>query len=643
MSRRTQLIHDRRVRFTLWGIIAILMTGLYLCLNPVVWKTESHRSPGVSISLESVSDYLIVVDSARLNASPDSFSEMSFSHAWINTFEQEIGPVSLMDANRFQDADLTRYRCIVLTSSASDHETWVPKIRTFLERGGTVIMEMPQGSLRTMASADGKGGIRAAQNLTYVLGLDQSFIEPLSALNLTHLTKLVGSAGPLDNSQTWMTIDGVPVIYSKAYATGTVITVDFDYGMLITALQQGRPLDDFKIRNMRDSNRIETSDLAQADGLNLPMADIFERFLIYGVLNQTMPVIGFWPFFDGLDGALIVSHHEEGNGDAALWMSAYEATFKATSTVFATAPLALSDDGLEALGKANGELALAFDWNASESSHAREPVGPFRFSPVWRQLNLEEQATAFKSRLDERTLLLSSQSRDGLWTDHYTLGFQMISAAGFRADASYRASYQQPGYAFSTGMPFLPLDTNGLVFNIQEFPIAFPKLETAEESSQLETFLKDSESRLHEAIGIAFEPGKFARDPVAEAFVTWQSAYKMASAHKHWVTGILNFFRFSRARFTGELKSRAAEVQQGNKRSFVVRIESLAPETGMTLHVPKTIGERHFVEARRGIQRAREDAALSDIIQPREISVLGFERMLVPLTKGFNAIDLIYE
>ncbi len=643
MSRRAQLIHDRRVRFVLWGCIAVIMVGIYMCLNPIIWKTESHRSPGASISLESVSDYLIVVDSSVIEPSPGSFSEMSFSHAWLNTFEQEIGPVSLMNAERFQDADLTRYRCIVLTESASDHETWVPKIRSFLERGGTVIMEMPRGSLRTMASADGKGGIRTAQNLTYILGLEQSYVDALASVNLTHLTYLVGSAGPLDNSQTWMTIDGVPVIYSKAYATGTVITVDFNFGMLITALQQGRPLDDFSIRNMRDSNRIETSDLAQADGLNLPIADIFERFLIYGVLSQTMPVVGFWPFFDSLDGALVVTQHEEGIGDASLWISSYEATIKATSTIFATVPLSMSDEGMDTLSKANGELGLAFDWNFAEDSRSREPMGIFRFSPVWRQLNLEEQANAFRSRLDEHTSLLSSQSREGLWTDHYTLGFRMISAAGFKADASYRASYEQPGYAFSTGMPFLPLDTNGLIFNIQEYPISFPKLETTEDTTLLEGYLKDSENRMHEVIGVSFEPGRFARDPVAEAFISWQSVYKMATSHRHWVTSIFNYFRFSRARFTGELKTRSSEVTQGSKRNYVVRIESLAPESGMSVNVPKTIGERHFVEARRGVQRVREDAALSDTIQPREVSILEFERILVPLTKGFNAIDVIYE
>ena len=87
----------------------------------------------------------------------------------------------------------------------------------------------------------------------------------------------------------------------------------------------------------------------------------------------------------------------------------------------------------------------------------------------------------------------------------------------------------------------------------------------------------------------------------------------------------------------------ASEVTQGGKRNYVVRIESLAPESGMAVNVPKTIGDRHFVEARRGIQRVREDAALSDTIQPREVAILEFERVLVPLTKGFNAIDVIYE
>ena len=643
MYRKSQSVRDRRIRVVIWCVVIILGLIVFFCIHPYTWKHEIHVTPGVSVTLESMSDYLIVVDYSTFNKTPSSFADMSFSLAWLNTFQQEIGPVSQLDASAFLDADLTKYRCIILTRSVSGQGAWAPKIRGFLERGGTVVMEMPGDNLRAIASADGKGGLRTTQNMTYANGLDAQWLAPLSAVDLTSMTQLVGSAGPLEDSKTYLTIDGVPVIYAKKYAVGNVITVDFDYGMLLTSLQQGRPLDNLAIRNLRDSSQIETSDLARPDSLNIPVADILERYLVYGVIGDNMPVTGFWPYFDGMDGALIVSQHENRMGDAAIWMAQYEASFKATSTLFASSPLRLSDEALDDYHQTRCELGLAFDLDVGEDSQAKEPVGVFKFSPVWRLYNLEEQAEALRSRLDEHTPLLSSQSLHGLWGSHYTKSFQMLAAAGFKADASYRAALDAPGYAFATGMPFMPLDTNGLAFNIQEFPVMFPNMRSPETEELFKTTLQESQDEMHEAIGVSLETDFFVKDPDMDAFTRWQSMYQTATNHKHWVTSIVNYLRFTRARFNAEIKSRLAELSVNHKNVQVLRLETLAPENGMTVSVPETLNGKTFVEARRGLQRVREDTVVGDVIQARQVSVMGYNRLIVPLSKGFNAIDVIYE
>ena len=641
--RRGQAAHDRRIRLIIWIVMICLGILVFFCVHPLTFKNEAHVTPGVPITLESVSDFLIVVDYKTFKSSPGNFGEMSFSLAWLNTFQQEIGPVSHLDAAAFLDADLSKFRCIILTRSVAEQGAWIPKIRGYLERGGMVVMEMPGDQLRQIASADGKGGIRTTQNITYASGLEPQWLSPLSSLNLTNLTELVGSAGPLDDSQTYFTIDGVPVIYSKKYALGRIITVDFDYGMLLTSLQQGRPLDNFTIRNMRDSTQIETSDLGQSESTMTPLADILERYLIYGVIGDNMPVVGFWPFFDGMDGALILSERENNTGDASIWMAQYESTFKASSSLFATSPLRLSDDALDDLHQTRCELGLMFDLDVGDDSLAREPMGMFKISPVWYLYNIEEQAAALKDRLDEHSPLLSAQSRNGLWGTHYTRTFQMLVAAGFRADASYRASLMEPGYAFATGLPFMPLDTNGLAFNIQEFPVAFPDFVTEEHEDQLKTMLQQSQESLHEAIGVSINTDFFVKDPNVEQFLRWQAIYQMASSYKHWVTSILNYFRFTRARFNAELKSRLVELQINRKPVQVLRLETLAPENGMTVTVPRNLNGKSFSEARRGLQRVREDIVLGDVIQTQSVSVIGYERVIVPLSKGFNAIDILYE
>lgn len=599
--------------------------------------------PGAPISLETVSDFLIVVDYDAFNPQPNDFMEMSFSLAWLNTIQQEIGPVSVIDSREFQSAELNSYRTVILTASTAEQGSWVPKIRSYLERGGTVVMEMPGRELRSIASADGKGGIRTAQTVTFASGLSETDMQILSELHLSSLTQIVGSAGPLDEAQTWMTIDGVPVVYSKNYATGRVITVDFNFGMLITALQQGRPLDNFEIRNQRDSSHIETSDLAVLDDMKLPVADIFERFIVYGVLNEFMPVVTMWPFFDGMDGALIVTQRETGQGDSSLWMAQYEASFHAASTLFISSPPAFSDEGLDIVYETHTELGLMFDVDSDHRQRALEPIGMFKISPVWRLLNIEDQIALIKARLDEKTPFVTSQSNLGMWHSGYTQSFKILAAAGIKADASYRAPLGSVGYSFATGMPFMPIDTNGLLFNILEFPLTFPEMKTPEQAAELETYLTASETSLHELLAISIEPGEFARKPIAETFQTWQSVYRTATQHKHWVTSILSFFRFSRARYTSELKTRLSDNQFNHKRVQILRIETLAPETGMNVSVPGKIGERVFAEARRGVQRVRDDAVLSDAITTKPVSVMGYERMLVPLNKGFNAIDVIYE
>ncbi len=642
MSTKARLRRDRITRLILWGSVIFCLLLLWFCRHPFVWQSDEQSVSGTTIKLEAVSDYLIVVDYNKFKNSPDKFDQMDFSLAWINTLQQEIGPINIMDAETFADADLTKYRSIILTRSAASIDAWTPKLRGFLERGGTLILEMPEGAIRTIASADGKGGLRSAQNITFATGLDESLLKSFSALDLSSRTQIIGSAGPLEEADNYLYIDGVPVIYAKNYATGHVITVDFNYGMLLTSLQQGRPLDNFHIRNLYDSNKIETSDLSVSPenvSYEVPLADLLERFLFYGVIDNVTPVTGFWPFFDGQMGAMIVTHHEQGIGDLAVWMPEYEATFKATSTLFVKAPPALTQTGLDALKQYKTEIGLAI----SNTSSAAKPLGPLSFSPIWRKLNFAEQTAALKTLLGDETPLLTSQSDAGLWTEQYTHGFRILAAAKFNADASYKAPDDHPGYAFMTGMPFMPLDTNGKIFNILEFPIAYPKINNDEDVERIQSALELSKSAYHQCIGVTFEPNFFIQNPDLETFKAWKKLYRTASDAGHWVTGIQPFFRFSRARYNADLKSTTGSITINHKKTFVLRLETLAPESGMMLSVPSKVGQKHFVEARRGVHRVREDALLSETLETKPVSIFGFERILVPAPKGFNAIDVVYE
>lgn len=623
-----------------WGILAIALCLVFFCQHPFLWKQDSKIAYGTSVSLNAESDYLVIVDESHFNPTPKTFPEMTFSLAWLNLFQQEIGPVALINASQFLQTQLEKYRAVIITRSAAGHDDWVPKIRTALERGATIVLEMPSGDLREIASADGKGGMRTPQSFTYANGMQTADFEALSTLNLSNLTKLVGSAGPLDNATTWLTIDGVPVIYEKKFASGNVITVDFDFAMLLTALQQGRPQDDFSLRS---AGAPSTQDLARHENIQLPLADLLERFFIYGVLDKSTPVAGFWPFFDGMSGALLISMTENGTGDPAFWMQDYEHTFHAASTIFVDTPPAISETAVAHAEKNHSEIALAFDLHQNQPHTSAEPVGPFKFSPVWRQFNIDQQAQFLKNLLGKTSTLISAQSKNAQWTREYTRAFRMLTATGVRADASYQSKIDAMGFGFSTGLPFMPLDTNGKIFNILEFPVAFPKLNAQDDLAALENTLEQSRKTTHQAVSVTFDPTDYPQHPDFEKFQRWINTYQIASQNNHWITSLLNYLRFSRARFSAEIHSKIVDSKLNNKPVKLLKLELLAPENGMTVAVPKFIHEKSFSEARRGVQRIKDDALLPEQIQATAISVFGFERYLVALSKGFNAIDIIYE
>ena len=73
MIRRGQAARDWRIKLVIW--IGVLCLGIlvFFCLHPFTIKHETHLTPGVSITLESVSDYLIVVDYHEFEKSPETF------------------------------------------------------------------------------------------------------------------------------------------------------------------------------------------------------------------------------------------------------------------------------------------------------------------------------------------------------------------------------------------------------------------------------------------------------------------------------------------------------------------------------------------------------------------------------------------
>ncbi|MDX9724107.1 MAG: hypothetical protein RBU37_25390 [Myxococcota bacterium] len=635
--------HDAFWRIVLWSTVLLGVGVAYFDANPILVDAEEELAPGSVLALDAVSDVLLIVDYGSMISNPERFEDVDFSLAWLNTLQQEVGPVAIADAEKVAQLDLSAYRLVVVTRSAASQDAWLPKLKGYVDRGGTLVLEMPQGSVRESFSADGLGERRSPQQITYMAGLLEDL--QLALQQISPPTEIVGSSGPLDGAETLMTIDGVPVIYRKQLGAGWVISVDFDYGRLLTALQQGMPHEGFRVRSVRGDDQVESIDLAYADALiesSVPLADVLERFLIYGVIDGSSPIIGFWPFFDGMDGALVMTHDERSMGDASIWMAAHEKPFKASSTYFVRVPASMTEDGLGAL--TNLGIDIGMEWNrGSESDGAYEGFGLFGVEPVQRAMSLSEQLAGLDGTAANLPSVISVRHRDFLWSRQWEEPFAAMTAAGFRADSSYAAPRGRLAYAFGTGLPFMPLSREGLAFPMLEFPVSLVANGSLTERDELSRALSDSQVRDHQLLSVAFSPAEFADAPSVQWYLNWRDSYRMAAEKNHWITSVRNFYRFSRGRHNSEIRANRSETVLSGRSVTLLRVETLALESGMSLCVPRRIGTRTFSEARRGLQRVQGDKTPADKLISRDIMVMGYERVLLPLTKGFNSIDIIFE
>ncbi|MFW6057268.1 MAG: hypothetical protein ACOC9W_00290, partial [Persicimonas sp.] len=228
-SRRNQAAHTG-YQALLWALVAIVATAYYLNSAPYVLEADVETSDGIEITRQAESDVLIVLDYEAIGNSGPSFAERDFSVAWINLFEQEIGPVSIATPSSLSMEVLEESRVVVLTSSVSDQvpEALLERLRQHALDGNTMVVERPEGTLRETFSANGRAGSRDGQQLTFARGLADAYADELLEMPLS--TQFIGSTAPRDGATTHLSVDGAPAIYATPIGEGTAITVDFDLG-----------------------------------------------------------------------------------------------------------------------------------------------------------------------------------------------------------------------------------------------------------------------------------------------------------------------------------------------------------------------------------------------------------------------------
>lgn len=654
------------MRLLLWVIVGGLLLLFYMGENPWLVTTDAQLSKGAEIAREAQADVIIVIDYHTSQKSPRAFEEHDWSAAWINTIEQEFGPVTVATPRSLSHKVLGESRIVILTSSVSGQipDALLAQLREHVEAGNLLLVERPSGVIRETWSADGRAGERRGQAFTFARGLEGTYFSQLEQVPLS--TDFVGSTRALEGATTLLSIDGAPVVYAHEVGQGRVITVDFDYGEALTALQQGKPTRDFTLRppgEYESPPRPEELVLKKSlIGAQVPYADLLERFMVHGVILPHAPAPTLWPFPQSADGVVVGVHPDLSLGDGGAWMLEHELERKGVSSLLTTMDSGLTASGAATIHRKGGDIGLLWRMPGTPDQ-LLEPIGLGGFKPLTRPVSLKQQLDALKDTLPV-SYVRTARIAGGWWSQDWDAPFREMAEQGLRLDSTYETP-RTSGYAWGTGFPFLAMKSDGTPLGIREMPVVIP--DRAIEGPSLKSLLESSQAGHHMAMTYALRPAGFADYPDMERFNAWLEFFDEMERTGHLLTSAYRYDNFMRQRRASSMRSRLIDGVQApratsappiqnvlkddkkkpekapkrGRDATLMRVTIEAKSRGMALAVPAHVRGRTFSSARQRSQRLGKEGS-SAMLQTRVVSLVGYQTVLVPLERGFNTIDIYY-
>ncbi len=653
--------HNRHLpyRAVIWFVVATLVVLYYFQEQPWEVQAESGLDAGAELAREASSDVVVVLDYHVIRQSGPRFEQRDFSAAWINLFEQELGPLTIATPQSLSHSELERARVIVLTSSVTRDlsPALLERLHARVSAGSVLVLERPQGALRAAYSGDGRAGERRGQQITFARQLQKPYLDELRQSPLS--TDFVGSTAALAGATTWLSIDGAPVIYSKRVGQGAAITIDLDLGEQLVAMQQGKPRADFHVAT-REAKRqwAKTSDLPMHEsmrGASVPYADLLERFIVHGVIAQHTPLPTLWSFPGGAQGVVVAMHEDHTLGDGGGWMLEHEIDRKAVSSLLTTTHAGLTASGAATIHRMGGDIGLLWQREGTPLER-RERMGLWGFEPLARPVTLDKQLDALRATLPVN-YVRTARISGGYWSMDWAQPFEQLSAQGIRIDMSYETP-RVSGYAFGTGLPFLALDASGLPLGVRELPVVVP--DHPMEGPSLMALLEASQRGHHMAITVAHAPESFADYPDMEAFDAWLAVFDALDRTGHLMTSAYRFDTFLRSRRASSLQSkiidgvkipRSAKPEDAptpqaeiasSREGKLLRITAESKQQGMWLSVPEALDEHLFATARQRINRIGGELVSTEL-SSQEGELVGYGLRLIPLERGFNTVDVYYQ
>ncbi len=550
-----------------------------------------------------VTDALAIENAAKQN----SFDSMLWSRAWINFLEQETGSAICADVSDLDEDIISKARALIFTRSCFEG-THADRLKAALEKrvqeGLTLVLEQPKdswlGISGVMLSDDfGNtcGGYWQGEALNYcdlpriINGPSQEMLKIQEEMPaFTWIRKLQSQ---VSDCKGYGHMNDETLYFIRERGKGRVITLAFDFGAQIQAMQQGLPAGPGFIVNERCGlvpGIPEAQDLVQDVRFlqnDIPYMDIMEDWL-FSLISDKSYIASLWRFPYEQDGLLLVTHDDEAKGSQA-----FKRLFE--------------DD--KSLGINPGVFIV--DYNLSENwPQGTLPLcAGIHWNRFWPYMSLASQIEDF-STIGMHPHL--NRTHFLLWGKDYAAPFRKMAAQNIALDMTYGPN-RGKGYLFGTGLPFRALDSNGFELGVRELPFEAQENWAGADINFWEKLLTESKANYHESLSILLHPHRFAATEKGRQFL--QTLANFAKKSNHGLADPKTYLEFMEARSASRLKTSA----QGD----MITVEATVPAPGLALRLPGN---------------AKDIRLNGDQAVTRSINLNGRHQTLVKLNQGANTV-----
>lgn len=513
---------------------------------------------------ECPGDVVLVVSKAIAD-NPDeksAFDSVTWSYAWLNFLEQECGGhFSVVDVSRLHLDYDSDERLVIITSSATKHTPPIHllhQLEGFVREGGCVVLETPTPAWRPLSGGSLDSvpvNVNASSSRSLLLHGKQFPHQPqdpqphqgeLRLAEAPLFTYVYPTQGTDPGTSIRGRILDAPAMWQRAIGKGWVITLTFDAGMYLQAMQQGVPTIGWKVNEISGllPGLVESQDLCLSRDMvdnDQPFADIFEDWLADYCEGALQVWPRWWRFPYAYDGVLALTHDEENLGpEACAEMWQLEQEEQVHSTVFAVCSNV--DDG-QRWQKYREPYRLYSD-------HGKPSVSfGLHWNRLWPHVDLSVQKHWLAEGCGSPKFCRIHYL---LWGRNYTAPLRCMADNGIVLDSSYGPN-RGKGYLFGTGLPFHTIDENGCPLPVWEWPMVAQECWSHVDSAYIDCLLRQSSHEFHQAPVVLLHPHRWLRTPGGKKYL--RSIVASARRYKHWIANFGEYLEFAQNRSKASLCS----------------------------------------------------------------------------------------